>query len=407
MRERDFPRVFPAALVLPLVLVGVLAIGTRTASSTGTAGRGPGDRTADAVLGQPGFNSNTCHNGGISATTLCLSNDATIDLSTGRMYVSDDLNLRILGYSSGPGFTNGMAADIVIGQETFDTDEPCHGQADPVTVCRTGEIQLDVAGNLYVTDRQNKRVLEFDDPATTDVVADRVFGQPDMFTKQCNLGADGLCGPRGLAFDAAGNLYVSDQGNHRIMVYFDPLNDQVADAVIGAPDFDTKIGCLIPPSASDMCEPRGIDVDANGTLWVADAFNHRVLAFLSPLTTDGVADLVLGQPDFASNICNNGGVSAASLCQTRDAAVTAAGTVYVADMYNSRVLAYFDPFGTDTVADRFFGQSSFRGRACNSGGVPTAKTLCRPGGVELDQCGNLYVGDRYNHRLLRYDTPLP
>jgi uncharacterized repeat protein (TIGR01451 family) len=148
-------------------------------------------------------------------------------------------------------------------------------------------------------------------------------------------------------------------------------------------------------------------VDAAGNLYVADFNNSRVLEYNTPLTTDTVADRVFGQAgSFTSGTCNLGGVSASSLCNPFGVAVDAAGNLYVADFNNHRVLEYDTPLTTDTVADRVFGQAgSFTSGTCNLGGV-SASSLCRPLGVGLDGADNLYVADGNNHRVLEYDSPL-
>jgi DNA-binding beta-propeller fold protein YncE len=379
-----------------LVALGVwIVLGGRSWGSTDLIGEIP----ADSVLGQPGFTTDGCNQDGIAADTLCNPIAAATDPVSGRLYVSDFTNSRVLGYLDAATFPPGQPADLVIGQADF-TSSGCG--TGPERVCRPTEVLVDADGNLYVADRLNYRVLEFDDPIGTDGRADRVFGQRNMGSRICALGRRQMCGPRGLALDAAGNLYVSDQGNSRILVYVDPLNDQVADAVLGAPTFDVNIGCAEIPSASDLCIPRGIDVDGAGTVWVADGQNNRVVAFLDPLGSDGVADLVLGQTDFSTKECNYGGVSATSLCGQRDVKVTTNGTVFVADFTNSRVLAYKDPFGTDGAADGVIGQPTFGTRNCNHDGL-TAETLCLPRGLELDDLAHLYVADSRNSRVLRYD----
>ena len=122
---------------------------------------------------------------------------------------------------------------------------------------------------------------------------------------------------------------------------------------------------------------------------------------------DTVADLVFGQGgSFTSNTCNLGGVSASSLCFPPGVALDGAGNLFVSDLSNNRVLEYNSPLTTDLVADRVFGQGgSFTTGTCNLGGV-SASSLCSVAGVVLDADGNLYMGDRNNHRVLEYDNPL-
>jgi DNA-binding beta-propeller fold protein YncE len=92
-----------------------------------------------------------------------------------------------------------------------------HSLASPVAVT------VDPAGNLYVTDRTNNRVLGFLAPLS-DATADLVFGQLGNFTTTAyNIGnavtADGLSVIHGIGTDAGGNLYIADQGNHRVLKY--------------------------------------------------------------------------------------------------------------------------------------------------------------------------------------------
>ena len=135
-------------------------------------------------------------------------------------------------------------------------------------------VAVDTAGNLYVADPIDHRVLEYNSPLTTDTVADRVFGQADSFTTgQCNMGlanpsASTLCTPAWVAVDGAGNLYVADRDNNRVLEYNSPLTtDRVADRVFGQADSFTTGQCnmgLANPSASTLCQAQGVGVDAGG-----------------------------------------------------------------------------------------------------------------------------------------------
>src|SRR4030042_1000682 len=90
--------------------------------------------------------------------------------------------------------------------------------------------------------------------------------------------------------------------------------DTVADRVFGQGGSFTSGDCNLGV-ASSLCTPFGAAVDGAGNLYVADHLNNRVLESDSPLTTDPVADRVFGQASsFTSTTCNLGGVSAGSLC---------------------------------------------------------------------------------------------
>ncbi len=256
-------------------------------------------------------------------------------------------------------------ADLVLGQPHL-TGQPHlfsntanYGGVSASSLNNPREVAVDAAGNVYVADTSNHRVLVYLDPQNTDTVADLVLGKPNFITSKCNIdfvvykvvSASTLCYPFGVVVDAVGNVYVTDVGNHRVLVYLDPQNtDTVADLVLGKPNFitskckidfvvDKVVAVVGSSSASTLCLPFGVVVDAAGNVYVADG-NNRVLEYHTPLTTDTVADVVLGQPNFTSNTANNGGVSASSLYGPHGVAVDTAGNVYVADLYNNRVLVY-------------------------------------------------------------------
>ena len=189
---------------------------------------------------------------------------------------------------------------------------------------------VDSGGRLYVADFTNSRVLEYDSPLTSQV-ATRVFGQPDFVSSACDnggLSASTLCTPEGVKVDSAGRLWIADKANHRVPEYDSPLASQTANHVIGAPDFVTT-GCS-SLDASHFCYPEDIAIDATGNVYVADYFNGRILEFNTPLTTDTVADRVFGQGgSFTTNTCNNGGISASSLCTPSGLALDGSGHLYV------------------------------------------------------------------------------
>ena len=236
-------------------------------------------------------------------------------------------------------------------------------------------------------------------PATT---AQRVYGQPNFTSSGGDDGgvsATSLYGPVAAAVDASGGLYVADDNNNRVLHY--PAGATTADVVYGQPDFASDTANNGGVSATSLNQPAAVAVDPSGGLYVADQYNNRVLHYPAKSTT---ANAVYGQPDFTSNTINNGGVSATSLYEPEGLTVDASGDLYVADFRNNRVLYY--PYLPDfhragTTASVVYGQPDFTSNAANNGGI-SASSLADPYGAAVDSSGGLYVPDGGNNRVLHY-----
>ncbi len=369
------------------------------------------DALADTVLGQPGFSARTINNplmaGG--ANRLNGAGGLAIDPKSGRLFVSDTYNHRILSWPNVQALANSQAADLVLGQANFDSILPNGGNLSASSLHEPRGLALDGAGNLYVADWANHRVLEYNAPITSSAAAARVFGQADFTSYGANRNggpaANTLYGPTDVAVDSAGNLYVSDGGNSRVLEYDAPLSsDGVADRVFGAPNFGYNDPITCGVNAACLYYPEGILLDGADNLYVADRHNNRVLEYDAPLSSDAVADRVFGQPDFTSATPNNGGLSASSLNVPWGLAMDAFGSLYVADLGNNRLLVYTNPLTSDAAADRVFGQPDLISNAQNNGGI-SAAGLYNPTYVSLEAQGNLYISNDMNNRFLEFDAP--
>jgi sugar lactone lactonase YvrE len=377
------------------------------------------DTTADRIIGQPDFDTNTANTGGITARSLNAVVDMAVDPTSGRFWVADSQNNRVLSWTSAAAITNGQPADIVLGQPDFSSKiQNFGGVAGAPTASNLrapSGVVVDASGNLYVSDTNNHRVLLYMAPIVSGASATRVFGQVDFVSGMSNAGgtvqANSLSGPFGLALDSNGNLYVADFLNSRVVVFFSPLTaDTSADFVFGQGGvFTTNTsnkGTLALNGASCLNFPVSVALDAQNNVYISDFGNRRVLQFDTPLTTNAVADRVIGQNnDFTSNVTNLGGISNASLGGPYGVAVTRAGDLYVADFTNNRVLEYDTPLTSDLIADRVFGQGgSFSNNFFNNGGVSN-NSLAQPRAASVDGSGNLYISDNGNNRVLMYDKP--
>ena len=123
-------------------------------------------------------------------------------------------------------------ADTVFGQGgSFTTDSQCNYDSDIAGVstandlCDPAGVAVDGSGNLYVADKGNNRVLEYNTPLTSDTTADRVLGQDDFTHNAANLmDAQGLNLPDAVAIDASATpnrVYVADEDNNRVLGWSD------------------------------------------------------------------------------------------------------------------------------------------------------------------------------------------
>jgi streptogramin lyase len=209
--------------------------------------------------------------------------------------VVDFDNSRILEYV--PPFITDMNATLVIGQANF--------TSGGFTTTATGldgpnYTAFDHSGNLWVADGDNSRVLEFMPPFSTGMAASLVIGQVNFTTAVVNTTASTLGGyATGIAFDRAGNLWVGDTENSRVLQYLPPFaTGMSASLVIGQPDFVTAGANT---TQNGLSGSFGLDFDSRGNLAIADYGNNRTLAFKPPFTTGQLAAGVLGQPDFVTN----------------------------------------------------------------------------------------------------------
>ena len=200
--------------------------------------------------------------------------------------------------------------DIVLGQPDFDTtassDLPdLPGLNNPSAVHSDGV-------RLAVADTNNNRVLLWNSiPGVSGTEPDVVLGQEDLSGSMPETAPGGMRGPQGVWLER-GRLFVADTQNSRILIWntVPTSNGQPPDIVLGQPDLNTRHEADLTKGVYDPDEKRMLDPVAvtvsDGRLFVADLGFNRVTIFNSVPTQDyAAADVVIGQPDFASGTPNN------------------------------------------------------------------------------------------------------
>jgi uncharacterized protein (TIGR03663 family) len=216
-------------------------------------------------------------------------------------------------------------------------------------------IAVDAEGYVYVADTWNHRIQKFD-------AEGNFLLQWGSYrsTGGAAVGDEGFFwGPRDIAIDAAGNVYVTDTGNKRVQV-FGP-DGQFLDQWGG---FGVGDG--------QMDEPVGIAIDQEGYIYVADTWNQRVQKF------DKDFNFVTKWPIsgwYGQSVVN------------KPYLAVAGDRVYVTDPEGYRVIV-FDRDGKFVAT---FGEYGFDSK---SFGLPT--------GIAVDGQGNIYVTDSANHRVMKF-----
>ena len=208
------------------------------------------------------------------------------------------------------------------------------------------DVVLDSANNVYVLDAGSGTpiVTRFNFAA---MISNTVI--PSGST----VSGTAISGPRGLAIDGYGNLYIADTGNNRILqgrLY----NAQYSQNIVYVPTTAKFDGTA-------LSSPNGLAVDASGNLFIADTGNHRIVEYsvtgvTSVVSTTGVTlmkptgvkvlpsgALVVADYDLGLVLVDNGAGSILStgsitLSGTQGLGLDLAGNIYVADPVGDQVV---------------------------------------------------------------------
>lgn len=359
-------------------------------------------QNADVVLGQSNFTSNTSGSGANKFNGA--GGGIAIHFSTGKVFIADQTNNRVLRFSSVSAATTGSSAEAVLGQPNFTTTTAGLSQTKMSTPIGLAIDQT--SGTLWVAEISNNRITRFDNAISlpNGAPANGVLGQPNFTTNIASVvTATTLGNPTGVALDANGDLWTVERSWNRVLKFTNAAslpNGAAASVVLGQTNFTTA---STGTSQSTFNRTNGVAVDILGNLWVADELNDRVLKFANAasLTTGANATTVLGQIDFFGN-------SFATAQNRMYGPMTVHadifGNLWVGDWANQRALQFANaaslPNGAN--ATKVLGSPNFTtiagGTAQNRTGVVWA--------IAVDNIGNVYVGDQGNNRILRFNAPV-
>jgi DNA-binding beta-propeller fold protein YncE len=272
----------------------------------------------------------------------------------GDLYVADSRNYRILHIGADGSLLHqwGTFADIA------------SGNAPPGTFNEPWGVAVGPDGSVYVADTWNHRIQKFTEDGEP-ITSWGQYGQPfpaDPTSKNF------FWGPRGIAVDSQGRVFIADTGNKRIAVFDEDGN------------YITEFGGAgLDPGQFD--EPVGVAVTEDGTVYVTDTWNQRVQSFIP--NEDRSLYFPLNQWDvnawFGQSTENKPFI-----------AVNDNGHVFISDPEGYRVIEF-------TENGEFV-------RTWGDYGVGPDE-IGLAAGVAVDKDGFIWVTDAGNNRILRYTLP--
>ncbi len=265
------------------------------------------------------------------------------------------------------------------------------GQGPDARVNSPSALTFDASGNLYVADAGNHtiRKVKIDGSVSTLAGAAGYSGSSDGSGSVAKFN-----GPMGIVSDAAGNVYIADTGNNTIRKI---TTDGVVTTFAGTPGASGKLDGA--GAAATFNRPQGIAVDAAGNLYVADTGNDKI----RKISPSGVVTTLWFFAGFNIPLANT----------PQGIAVDAAGNLYVSDVLYGCVSmpivglsctttnATIRKIDTRGIVSILAGKQGATGSVDGTG---TGASFGDPAGINLDALGNLYVADRANNTI-RKITP--
>jgi RHS repeat-associated protein len=346
----------------------------------------------------------------------------------GDLYIADTDNNRIQEIASANETEWGQsmtAGDVytVAGSATGMFGDSAAGRAATSALLDSPQgISLDSAGNLYVADALNDRILEI--PAATGSQWNQSMTKYDIYDVAGVNGSSGVGGDNTIASQSdldhptsvmawSGNLYIADTYNNRVQEVAGSAHTEFGQSMT-ADDVYTVAGSAAGTAGTSgnggaatsalLDWPSAVWLDGSGDLYIAEA-NGEDVREVSAATSD-ISD-VAGNGDTGVLDAGDGGAAVdAGLSNTGGIASDAHGDIFIADSWNFRVqeVATYNhtQFGIAmTGGDVYTVAGSAKGYYGDSGdgGPATSALLSVPESVVVDSAGNLYISDSASNQV--------
>ena len=342
------------------------------------------------VAGNNAFGMGYSGDGGL-ATAAELNGALGIALDTSaKIYIADAYNyvVRVVNHSTG--IITTLAGNNAFGSG-YSGDG---GQATAAEISQPEEVWVRKTGILYISDWNNSVIRTV--TISTGIINTVAGNYALRGTFSGDGGAAtsaGLNYPACTAFNKSGDMYIADNSNQVIRL----VNHSTGIITTYAGNNTLGYGYSGDgglATSAQLHSPNSVEVDAAGNRYIADNANQVVRKL-----SGNVITTIAGNYLFGAGYSGDGGpATAAELNNPSDAAVDAAGTIYIAD-YSNNVIRKVSGGTISTVAGNYTFGAGYSG----DGGPATAAELNSPSGVAVDSVGNIYIAD-FSNNVIREVT---
>ena len=300
---------------------------------------------------------------------LSLPTEAPSTSPTWNFWVTEQNNNRVQEFNSSGSFVSAMGAGYNGVSGSIGSCGSGNGQ-----FCGPWGIRFDASGNMWVADGGNNRVVEFNSSGTYLMSIGTGYQGAGGTIGNTGSGNGQFYEPSGIAFDASGNIWVTEQNNNRVQE-FNSSGTFLRGIGCGYNGISGSIGSSGTGNGK-LNNPYDVAIDASGNVWVVDYLNNRVQEFNSSGTY---------LRKFGSQGSGNG-----QLSQPGGIAIDASGNLWVTEQDNQRV-SEFNSSGTFL--------SIFGGPYGTGNGQFTD-----PQGITIDSSGNFWVEDYNNNNVQEFNS---
>jgi sugar lactone lactonase YvrE len=298
--------------------------------------------------------------------------------AAGNIFVADMYNCRVRKVS--PAGTISTFAGNGIPSYSGDG-----GPATAAGIMSPNSLAIDAAGNVYVSDGDN-RIRKIDGSGMITTVAGD--GTPAYGGDGGPATAANLNAPAGLAFDASGNLYIADMDNHCIRKVSPAGN---ISTIAGIGGLSGSSGDGGPATTAGLNYPAGVAADAAMNIYIADRDNNRI-RMVDP---SGNISTVAGNG--MSGGTGDGGPATSAMLSGPVNVCIRSGNIYIADESNDRIRKIDASYTISTVVGLGSGYGG-------DGGLATGAQLSHPAAVAFNAAGDMYIADCDNSRIRKVNT---